>query len=140
MGPRVAGPAAPVPGTLLRRQDEEVHDEVRTAALRSGELLGVGLGGGDGGGAGRARGVRQSSAGARHRVLGEALKPAAQARSLRPSDQGPVSTGGPFVALSQDLAGYYLIDCADLDEAEEIARHCPLGAGIEIRPVWDGPS
>ncbi|MEV0819829.1 YciI family protein [Nonomuraea rubra] len=71
---------------------------------------------------------------------GEALKPAAEARSLRPSDRGPVSAPGPFVALSQDLAGYYLVECADLDEAEEIARHCPLGAGLEIRPVWEAPS
>ncbi|MEV4171231.1 YciI family protein [Nonomuraea sp. NPDC049709] len=71
---------------------------------------------------------------------GEALKPAKEARSLRPSDRGPVSADGPFVTLRQDLAGFYLIECADLDEAEEIARHCPLGAGIEIRPVWDAPS
>ncbi|GAA4972243.1 hypothetical protein HD597_007115 [Nonomuraea thailandensis] len=101
---------------------ESVSEEEMEAALAEHAAFGSHL---------RERGIAFS---------GEALKPAAQARSLRPSDQGPVSTGGPFVALSQDLAGYYLIDCADLDEAEEIARHCPLGAGIEIRPVWDGPS
>ncbi|MFI7135817.1 YciI family protein [Nonomuraea sp. NPDC050153] len=70
----------------------------------------------------------------------QAVKPAREARTLRPSTQGPVSAAGPFVALDQDLAGFYVIECADLDEAEKIARHCPIGAGIEIRPVWDAPS
>lgn len=70
----------------------------------------------------------------------QAVKPAREARTLRPSNQGPVSTAGPFVALDEDLAGFYVIECADLDEAEKIARHCPMGAGIEIRPVWDAPS
>ncbi|SDK33749.1 YciI family protein [Nonomuraea jiangxiensis] len=68
---------------------------------------------------------------------GEALKPAKEARSLRPSEEGPVPADEPFVALRQELAGFYLIECADLDEATEIARRCPLGAGIEIRPVWE---
>ncbi|MFI7617144.1 YciI family protein [Nonomuraea terrae] len=68
---------------------------------------------------------------------GEALKPAAEARSLRPSGDGPVAADEPFMALRQDLAGFYLIECAGLDEAEEIARRCPIGAGIEIRPVWE---
>ncbi|GAA1644204.1 hypothetical protein GCM10009733_046610 [Nonomuraea maheshkhaliensis] len=70
----------------------------------------------------------------------QAVKPASEARTLRPSPQGPVSATGPFVALDEDLAGFYVIECADLDEAEKIARHCPMGAGIEIRPVWDAPS
>ncbi|MFI7708528.1 hypothetical protein [Nonomuraea sp. NPDC049480] len=33
-----------------------------------------------------------------------------------------------------------MVECADLAEAEEIARHCPMGAGVEIRPVWSAPS
>ncbi|WP_043630847.1 YciI family protein [Nonomuraea candida] len=68
---------------------------------------------------------------------GEAFKPAKEARSLRAGTDGPVAADGPFVPLRQDLAGFYLVECADLDEAEEIARRCPMGAGIEIRPVWE---
>jgi hypothetical protein len=71
---------------------------------------------------------------------GEAVRPGTDARSLRPSEEGPVSADGPFVPLSQDLAGFYLIECADMGEAEEIARRCRMGAGIEIRPIWDAPS
>src|SRR5262245_21404108 len=47
---------------------------------------------------------------------GEALKPAKEARSLRPSEQGPVAADGAFVALRQELAGFYLIECADMEE------------------------
>ncbi|WP_219513458.1 YciI family protein [Nonomuraea ceibae] len=70
---------------------------------------------------------------------GEALHPAA--RTLRPGPPGepPVAADGPFVPLRHELAGFYLVECADLDEAEELARHCPIGAGIEIRPIWDAP-
>ncbi|WP_063780990.1 YciI family protein [Nonomuraea sp. SBT364] len=71
---------------------------------------------------------------------GEALRPAA--RTLRPGPPGdlPVAADGPFVPPRQDLAGFYLVECAGLDEAEEIARHCPIGAGVEIRQIWDAPT
>lgn len=71
---------------------------------------------------------------------GEALKPGTEARSLRPSDGGVVSADEPFVKLPEDLAGFYVIECADLDEAEAIASRCPLGAGVEIRPLWEAPN
>ena len=71
---------------------------------------------------------------------GEALKPGSEARSLRPGGDGVVSAGGPFVKLRQDLAGFYIIECADLDEAERIASRCPVGAGVEIRPLWEAPA
>ncbi|MEV0589585.1 YciI family protein [Nonomuraea sp. NPDC050310] len=69
---------------------------------------------------------------------GEALHPSKEARSLRPSKDGVVAADGPFVALREELAGFYLVDCAGVEKAEQIARRCPLGAGIEIRPVWEG--
>jgi hypothetical protein len=65
----------------------------------------------------------------------EAVKPSSEARTLRP--EGDV-VDGPFVPSRQELAGFYLVECEDLDEAVELARHCPMGAGIEVRPVWDG--
>jgi hypothetical protein len=69
---------------------------------------------------------------------GEAFKPSAEARTLRPPEGA--AADGPFVPLREELAGFYLVECADLAEAEEIAQHCPMGAGIEIRPVWAVPS
>ncbi|MGN9842785.1 YciI family protein [Nonomuraea sp. H19] len=72
---------------------------------------------------------------------GEAFKPGTEARALRRSAGGGVEAAdGAFMPLAQDLAGFYLVECADLGEAEEIARHCPTGAGIEIRPVWQAPA
>lgn len=66
---------------------------------------------------------------------GEAVMPAREARTLRPSG----AQDGPFAPLREDLAGFYVVECADMREAEEIARHCPMGAGIEIRPLWQAP-
>lgn len=70
---------------------------------------------------------------------GEAVQPAKTARTLRPAGNGTHVTDGPLTKLRQDIAGYYLVDCADMDEAVEIARRCPVGGGIEIRPVWGAP-
>ncbi|MFI9550385.1 YciI family protein [Nonomuraea endophytica] len=70
---------------------------------------------------------------------GQALHPEREARTLRPSADGIDATGGPFTPRRAEFAGFYVVDCADLDEAEEVARNCPIGAGIEIRPIWDAP-
>jgi hypothetical protein len=70
---------------------------------------------------------------------GEAFHPGSAARTLRAA-AGGAAADGPFVALREELAGFYLVECENMAEAEEIARHCPIGAGIEIRPVWAGPS
>ncbi|MDH2430419.1 YciI family protein [Sphaerisporangium sp. TRM90804] len=70
---------------------------------------------------------------------GQAVHPGQEAVTVRPSANGPQVVKEPFVELKTDFAGYYLIDCAGLDEALEIARHCPMGAGVEVRPVWEAP-
>ena len=46
---------------------------------------------------------------------------------------------GPFAETKEQIAGFYIIECADLDEAIEIASRNP-GARhgtIEVRPVWE---
>ncbi|PZR81906.1 MAG: hypothetical protein DLM65_05010 [Candidatus Aeolococcus gillhamiae] len=57
--------------------------------------------------------------------------------SVDPSSGSPLFTDGPYVETKEHLGGYYLIDCADLDEAIEIGRDVPLvdGATLEIRPL-----
>jgi hypothetical protein len=75
---------------------------------------------------------------------GEAIGPSATAKTLRPPrpDATPeelVLSDGPFVGLEEHLAGYYLIEAADMDEALEIARRCPIGSATEVRPVWGAP-
>ena len=48
-------------------------------------------------------------------------------------------TDGPFAETKEQLAGFYLLDCGDLDEALGWAKRLPMrpGAKIEVRPVMD---
>jgi len=68
---------------------------------------------------------------------GEGLQSSKAATTLRPSDNadGFVITDGPFVDLKETLGGFYIIEAADLNDAIEVAKRCPAGPGIEIRPV-----
>jgi len=76
----------------------------------------------------------------------EGLKPTANATSVRPGDTGTsyIVSDGPFAETKEQLAGYYILECRDLDEAIEWARRIPTSCkggsgGIEIRPVADLP-
>jgi hypothetical protein len=70
-------------------------------------------------------------------LASEALQPAHTAATVRVRD-GKVSVrDGPFAETKEFLAGFYLIDAADLDEAIQIASQIPpdrVGT-IEVRPV-----
>jgi hypothetical protein len=50
-----------------------------------------------------------------------------------------VASDGPFAEVKEHLAGFYLIDCADLDEAVGWAARVPDAAftQVEVRPVLD---
>ncbi|MBI3396493.1 MAG: YciI family protein, partial [Spirochaetia bacterium] len=48
---------------------------------------------------------------------GEALQPTATATTVRVKDGKKVTTHGPFAETKEQLGGYYLIDCKNLDEA-----------------------
>jgi hypothetical protein len=69
---------------------------------------------------------------------GNALQPVATATSIRGDGaDGFVVTDGPFAETKEALGGYYLVEAADLDEATEIAKHCPAAfGGVEVRPIW----
>lgn len=67
-------------------------------------------------------------------VAAFALQPAPTARSI----YGELITDGPFLETKEQIAGFYVIDAADLDAALEIARQNPIlqhGGGLEVRPV-----
>jgi hypothetical protein len=77
-------------------------------------------------------------------VAVEKLRPTLTATSVRMSDAKPLITDGPFAETKEQLAGYYILDCRDLDEAIEWAKRIPTSCrgsrgGIEIRPVVDLP-
>ncbi len=70
---------------------------------------------------------------------GEALQPTATATTVRVKDGKKVTTHGPFAETKEQLGGYYLVDCKNLDEAIDWAAKCP-GArvgSIEVRPIMD---
>ena len=70
---------------------------------------------------------------------GEALQPASMATGVRRRNGELVLNDGPFVETSDQLIGYYLVDCDDLDHAIRIAARIPAvdDGSIEVRPVWD---
>lgn len=47
-------------------------------------------------------------------------------------------TDGPFAETRERIAGYDILECADLDAAIEVASRHPMArlGRIEIRPVW----
>ncbi|HEX6997869.1 MAG TPA: YciI family protein [Gammaproteobacteria bacterium] len=76
-----------------------------------------------------------------HRLGGGALEPTSTATTVRVRNGKVTATDGPFAETKEQLAGFYLIDAKDLDEAIEVASRIPpaqLGS-IEIRPVRELP-
>lgn len=70
---------------------------------------------------------------------GEGLEPTTSATTVVVSDEGPRVVDGPFAETKEQLGGFYLLDCADLDEAIAWAKRIPVDppGSIEIRPVMD---
>jgi hypothetical protein len=69
----------------------------------------------------------------------ERLRPTTLSTSVRVRDGGLVVADGPFAETKEQIAGFYIVECEDLDEAIEIASRNP-GARygtIEVRPVWE---
>lgn len=68
---------------------------------------------------------------------GNALQPSTTATAVRLRGGAKQTTDGPAAQGAEQLAGYYLIDCKDLDEALNWAAQVPSAAHgtIEVRPV-----
>jgi hypothetical protein len=66
------------------------------------------------------------------------LMPTTAATTLRKNQEPPLVLDGPFAETKEQLLGFYVVDCASLDEALDIARELgqanPTGA-YEIRPI-----
>ena len=73
------------------------------------------------------------------------LQPSVTATTVRVQDGQSLVTDGPFAETKEQLAGYYILDCQDLDEALAWAAKIPTGCAgaagcIEIRPIREFPS
>ena len=67
------------------------------------------------------------------------LQPTRTATTVRKQDGKTLITDGPFAETKEQLGGYFLLDCKDLDEALEWAAKIPVCGGgtgcVEVRPV-----
>ena len=72
---------------------------------------------------------------------GSELAPSANATTVRVRNDETLVTDGPYAEVKEALGGYYLLECASLDEALDWAARIP-GAehgSVEVRPVYVDP-
>ena len=66
------------------------------------------------------------------------LQPTSAATTVRARSGKPTIIDGPFAETKEQLGGYHLVECKDLDEAIEIAKRIPtipFGGAVEVRPL-----
>ncbi len=109
-----------------RETAEPPRDEARSALMEAHWALG--------------REARQAGV-----LLGGApLAPTSTATTIRSREGQTLITDGPFAETKEQLAGYYIFECATLDEAIEWAKKIPTGClgspgSLEIRPLREVP-
>lgn len=67
------------------------------------------------------------------------LAPTAYATTVRVRDGRTLYTDGPFAETHEQLGGFFMLECEDLDEAIRWAARIPHAqyGSVEIRPLWD---
>ena len=70
---------------------------------------------------------------------GERLRLTSDATTVRVRNGETLTTDGPFAETKEQLAGYFLVDCKNLDEAIDVASRIPgaRDGSIEVRPIWE---
>ena len=74
------------------------------------------------------------------RLNAEALHPSSTATTVRVRDRKTLMTDGPFAESKEQVGGFYVLYCKDLDEAIAWAAQMPnaTDGAIEIRPIYPG--
>jgi hypothetical protein len=75
----------------------------------------------------------------RVRQFGSRLRPASDATTVAVRDSEVLVSDGPFAETKEQIGGFDVIECEDLDEAIQVAAQHP-GARvgrIEVRPLWE---
>jgi hypothetical protein len=77
--------------------------------------------------------------GSGHLVAGEALQPTHTATTVRVRNGKITTTDGPFAETKEQLAGFYLLEARDLNDAVQAAGKIPPAryGSIEVRPIRD---
>jgi hypothetical protein len=70
---------------------------------------------------------------------GDALHDTSHATTVRVRGGETVTTDGPFAETKEQLGGYYVLECENIDEALAYAAQIPAAeqGSIEVRPVWE---
>ena len=105
-----------IDGTMLNAEEaeEEAETQEREAWDKEMEERGVLLGGG-------------------------VLRPPREALTLRVRAGEVLQTDGPFAETKEQIAGYMVLECADLAEAIDVSSRHPTAryGTFELRPYWD---
>jgi hypothetical protein len=74
------------------------------------------------------------------RIQGDRFAEPSDATTVRVRGGEVMLTDGPFADTKERIAGYDLLECADLDEAIEVASKHPMAREgmVEVRPFWTG--
>ncbi|HTZ23788.1 MAG TPA: YciI family protein [Streptosporangiaceae bacterium] len=72
------------------------------------------------------------------RLLGSQLRPVSDATTVRTRGGDVLVADGPFAETKEQIAGFDIIECTDLDEAIDVASRHPVArfGSIEVRPFW----
>ena len=72
-------------------------------------------------------------------IAGDGLQPSSEGKTMRGGrDEERVVTDGPFAETKEQIGGFYLLECEDMDDALGWAKRIPIREGaIEVRPVMD---
>jgi hypothetical protein len=72
------------------------------------------------------------------RLMGSRTRPASDATTVRVRNREVLLTDGPYAETKDQIAGFDILECADLDEAIDVASKHPMAwrGMIELRPFW----
>jgi hypothetical protein len=69
----------------------------------------------------------------------DALQPTRTATTVRVRDGKTLVSDGPYAETKEQLAGFYVVEARDLDDAIAIASRIPPArwGAVEVRPIWE---
>lgn len=72
------------------------------------------------------------------RLIGERIRPESDSTTVRVRDGEVLLTDGPYAETKDLIAGFDVLECADLDEAVDVASRHPMARHgvLELRPFW----
>jgi hypothetical protein len=72
------------------------------------------------------------------RLQGDQLRPVSDATTVCVRNGEVLIADGPFAETKEQIAGFDILECADLDEAIEVASKHPVArfGKLEVRPFW----